>query len=79
MYDYTYYSRRSYADLVDSFDIFTTILANKLSDLENEGLGPENGVLFAFSFGSRIAIDGAGKFGTKRIKEIYGKNSDIIY
>lgn len=73
LYDYSYYTRNPYNDFVDSFDIFTTVLARKLQQLENEGLNPDNGTVFGHSLGSRIAISGAGKFGIQKIKEIYGK------
>lgn len=74
LYDYSHYSRTAYSDLVDSFDSLTLVLAHKLQQLENEGLSPENGVIFGFSLGSRIAIDGAGRFGVKKVKEIYGEH-----
>lgn len=50
----------------------STVITNKLRDMEREGVLPENIFIYGFSLGSRIAIDAAINFGKQKIGLIDG-------
>lgn len=69
--DYAKYSVvQNYFTLVSQFQPLSTILLNKLIELESKGFDPKMGFLFGFSFGARLVMDAARKFGVQKIKEI---------
>lgn len=69
--DYAKYSQaQNYFTLVSHFQPLSTILLNKLVQMESEGFDPKKGFLFGFSFGARLVMDAARKFGVQKVREI---------
>lgn len=48
-------------------------LTSLLYSLEDIGFDPNNGYMFGFSFGARIAIQAAGNYGYQKLSKIDGK------
>lgn len=63
----------NYFALIPHFANISAVLLKKLKQLESEKFDPANGFMFGFSFGARLVIDAASKFGFQRIKSIDGK------
>lgn len=69
--DYDFFARKiDYLWLIDQFYPISTILWKKLKQFEYEGYNPNNGYMFGFSFGSRLAIEAGYKFGANRLENI---------
>lgn len=71
--DYSRYSRQAYMALFGMFDSISEVLAGKLRQLERQGLSPDQGFLFGFSYGGRLALEAAQRFGPKRMSQIDSK------
>lgn len=70
--DYFYYSETFfYLDLLEVFEDLVKLVTKKLSKLEAAGFDLQSkGYIFGFSFGARLAVEGAAQLGHQRIKEI---------
>lgn len=68
--DYNRYSRLPYMQLFSHFDAIAEVLAGKLRQLERLGFSPDRGFLFGFSYGGRLALEAAQRFGPKKISKI---------
>lgn len=66
------YSER-YRVLVNNFDLVHQALTQLLEQLEEAGFDHKKGFIFGFSFGARVAIEGAGRFGYQKIGKIDGE------
>lgn len=71
--DYSRYSRQAYMALFGMFDSISEVLAGKLRQMERQGFSPDRGFIFGFSYGGRLALEGAHRYGPKRIKQIDSK------
>lgn len=63
----------NYFALTPHFANISAVLLKKLKQLESENFDPAKGFMFGFSFGARLVIDAASKFGFQRFKNIDGK------
>lgn len=74
--DYRYASHNlNYFLLADHHRHFSSVLTNKLYELENLGFDPGEGFIFGFSYGGRIALEGSRMFGVQKIAEIDSKRT----
>lgn len=76
--DYSAISER-YRVLVNNFDIIHHTLTRALQQLEFDGFDHSLGYIFGFSFGARVAIEGAGKFGYQKIGRIDGEGYSLYF
>lgn len=60
----------SYFSLYNHFNGICCILTRKLRQFKELGFEPSNGHLFAFSFGSHVALESAYKFGAKEFGRV---------
>lgn len=67
---FRYYSRRSYLSLYSNFKPISEVLTKKLAQLNQLGFDPGNYFLFGFSFGAHLMLDGAYKFGPRKVGRI---------
>lgn len=63
----------NYFALIPHFANISAVLLKKLKQLESEKFDPAKGFMYGFSFGARLIIDAASKFGFQRFKSIDGK------
>lgn len=70
--DYSAISDR-YRVLVNNFDLIHQALTQVLEEMESKGFDHKLGYIFGFSFGARVAIEGAGRFGYQKIGKIDGE------
>lgn len=68
--DYSDYSQLFYSQLLLLFNRMVNVLKDKLIELETFGFNPNNGYIFGFSYGARLATVGAYKFGKRKIRDI---------
>lgn len=68
--DYSAYSKQSYMSLFGMFSEITEVLTGKLRQMEKRGFSPERAFLFGFSYGGRLALEAAERFGPRRISQI---------
>lgn len=69
--NYSYYSDRpNYFESISHFRPVSNVLLKKLKQLRNEGISGDSIFMFGFSFGGRIAIEAAVKFGKQEIFQI---------
>lgn len=59
--------------LFGMFDAISEVLAGKLRQMERQGFSPDRGFIFGFSYGGRLALEAAHRYGPKRIKQIDSK------
>lgn len=71
--DFSRYSRLPYVQLFAHFDSIAEVLAGKLRQLERLGFSPERAFIFGFSYGGRLALEAAQRFGPRRINQIDSK------
>ena len=72
--DYDFFAKRiDYLWLVDQFRPIAAVLWKKLKQFEYEGYSADNGYMFGFSYGSRLAIEAGYNFGENRLQNIDGK------
>lgn len=62
-----------YRVLINNFDLVHQSLTKVLEQMEESGFNHTNGFIFGFSFGARVVIEGAGRFGYQRIGKIDGE------
>lgn len=68
--DYKRYSRQPYMSLFTMFDSLSEVLAGKLRQMERLGFSPDRAFIFGFSYGGRLAVEAAQRFGPRRISQI---------
>jgi hypothetical protein len=62
-----------YFRLVSRFDNISRVMTQKLNQLRDEGVSPQNIYMFGFSFGGRLVIESGIQFGESEISSIDGK------
>lgn len=76
-FDYSEYQSRlsdRYRPLVNHFGVIASALLDVLIGLEEVGFDTtNNGFIFGFSYGARLAVQAAGAFGYQKIDRIDGK------
>lgn len=75
--DYNKYSRMAYMQLYGNFDSIAEVLAGKLRQMERLGFSPDQAFLFGFSYGGRLAVEAAQRFGPKRINQIDSEEGEF--
>lgn len=68
----------AYMQLFGNFDSIAEVLAGKLRQMERLGFSPDRAFLFGFSYGGRLAVEAAQRFGPKRINQIDSKRANEI-
>ena len=76
--DYTTYSKGDYFTLLSQFDNISTVLTEKLVELEGQGYNPSNGFMFGFSFGAQLVLEAGRRFGYRKLEEIDGILRQIL-
>jgi len=70
--DYSAYSKGDYFALVSKYNNISTVLTEKLVELEAHGYNPSNGFMFGFSFGAQLAFEAGRRFGYRKLGGIDG-------
>lgn len=67
----------AYMQLYGNFDSIAEVLAGKLRQMERLGFSPDQAFLFGFSYGGRLAVEAAQRFGPKRINQIDSEKGEF--
>lgn len=54
-----------YMNLTSHFDGLSEVLYRRLQQFERQQFGPQRGLVFGHSFGSRVAVEAGHRFGGK--------------
>ncbi|XP_063708675.1 uncharacterized protein LOC134837237 [Culicoides brevitarsis] len=68
--DYSYYTQKSFNELLALKGNLTTFIARKLRYFEELGFNPDNGILFGFDIGAHFVLEAGIKYGVKKIGRI---------
>lgn len=72
--DYSNHSMvQEYFDLVGKFYPLSTVLLEKLLELETQGFNPDNLFMYGFSFGGQLVIYTGALYGDQKIAQIDGE------
>lgn len=72
--DYSNHSMvQEYFDLVGKFYRISTVLLEKLFELESQGFNPDNLFLYGFSFGGQLVVYTGALYGDQKIAQIDGE------